>query len=308
MNIIANRRTLLSLSLTLGLMGCPAMHNQPASTPDTPDEPPAAALGSIVDVASEAGDFSTLLIAAEAAGLVDVLNDGGPFTVLAPTDAAFAALPEGTLDALLAEPDTLRDILLYHVVDGAFDAESVASLSLVTTLQGTDFRVSVDAGVFINDAEVTTADIEANNGIIHVIDTVLLPPGNIVDIAATDDRFTTLVAAVSAAGLVDALEGPGPMTVFAPTNAAFDALPEGTVEALLEDIPALTEILLYHVASGRLTATDVISSQSVTTLQGSTAMVETTADSVTIAGAEISFTDIPASNGVIYVIDAVMLP
>jgi len=135
-----------------------------------------AALKDIVDTAVEAGSFTTLVTAVEAAGLVDTLKGEGPFTVFAPTDAAFAALPEGALDDLLADIPALTDVLLYHVVPGKVMAADVVNLSSATTVQGSDLTITVEDGaVMINDALVVTADIETSNGVIHVIDAVLLP-------------------------------------------------------------------------------------------------------------------------------------
>ncbi len=131
----------------------------------------------IVEVAAAAGTFTTLLAAAEAAGLVDVLKSEGPFTVFAPTDEAFAALPEGTVASLLANPEALRAILLYHVVPGKVMAAQVVGLNEATTAQGATVSISTyGETVRINDATVIAADIEASNGVIHVIDTVILPP------------------------------------------------------------------------------------------------------------------------------------
>lgn len=128
-------------------------------------------------VASEAGSFTTLLAAAQAAGLVETLQGEGPFTVFAPTDEAFAALPEGTLDRLLADPAALKEVLLYHVVAGRVLAVDVAGLDSTTSVQGEDIAIRVEGGkVFVNDAEVTTTDILTSNGVIHVIDKVILPP------------------------------------------------------------------------------------------------------------------------------------
>ena len=131
---------------------------------------------------------------------------------------------------------------------------------------------------------------------------------DIVDIAVEDGRFTTLVAAVTAADLVDTLKGEGPFTVFAPTDDAFAKLPEGTVEALLEDIPALTDILLYHVVSGKVMAADVVSLSSATTVLGKDIAIKVEGDKVMINDAQVIITDIEASNGVIHVIDTVLLP
>ena len=138
-----------------------------------------AAEKDIVDVAAEAGTFNTLLAAAEAAGLVDVLRSEGPFTVFAPTDEAFAALPEGTVESLLADPEALRAILLYHVVPGKVMAAQVVTMDSAETAQGSSVSISTyGETVRINDARVVTADVEASNGVIHVIDTVILPPAS----------------------------------------------------------------------------------------------------------------------------------
>ena len=151
----------------------------PAATPTpAPTPTPAAEIGDIVEVATEAGSFTTLLTAATAAGLVETLQGDGPFTVFAPTDEAFAALPEGTLDSLLADPEALPDILLYHVVSGEVTSDQVVELTEATTVQGATIAISVmDGTVTLNDsAKVVTADVPASNGVIHVIDAVLLPP------------------------------------------------------------------------------------------------------------------------------------
>ena len=266
--------------------------------------------GDIVDVAAEDGRFTTLVAAVEAAGLVDALKAEGPLTVFAPTDEAFAALPEGTVDALLNDIPALTDILLYHVVDGKVMAEDVVDLGLAQTLQGQYLDIKVDDGkVFLDGAEVIITDIETANGVIHVIDAVVQPEaGDIVDVAAEDGRFTTLVAAVEAAGLVDALKAEGPLTVFAPTDEAFAALPEGTVDALLNDIPALTDILLYHVVDGKVMAEDVVDLGLAQTLQGQYLDIKVDDGKVFLDGAEVIITDIETANGVIHVIDAVVQP
>jgi uncharacterized surface protein with fasciclin (FAS1) repeats len=264
----------------------------------------------IVDLAVEDGRFTTLVAAVEAAGLVDALKGEGPLTVFAPTDDAFAALPEGTIDALLADIPALTDILLYHVVEGKVMAADVLELSSALTLQGQYVDIAVEDGkVMLDAAEVIITDIEASNGVIHVIDAVILPETrDIVDIAVEDGRFTTLVAAVEAAGLVDALKGEGPLTVFAPTDDAFAALPEGTIDALLADIPALSDILLYHVVEGKVMAADVVGLSEAPTLQGSSAAISVEEGSVFVDAAQVIITDIEASNGVIHVIDAVIIP
>ena len=495
---------------------------------------------SIVDIAAADGRFTTLVTAVQAAGLADTLAGDGPFTVFAPTDDTFAALPAGTVEGLLNDIPTLTKVLLYHVVPGTVMASDVVNLTSATTVEGSDIAISVkDGEVYLNDTvKVIITDIGASNGVIHVIDGVLLPPtdeqmateapmepetvhirvahfspdtptvdvfvnddaaiqnlefptitdwielpagayslavapagagidaaaigpadfelpagayitvaavgslqnatlmpqvlvedfseipegnarvsvfhaiedapavdvladgspiisslafpgsvddndgiltldvpagtydlqvvptgetepvvldlsgtmleantnyfvaavgtlaspsvqvaatsqaammdsgmtddtmGNtIVDIAAADGRFTTLVAAVQAAGLADTLAGEGPFTVFAPTDDAFAALPAGTVEGLLNDIPALTNVLLYHVVSGQVMAADVVNLTSATTLEGSDIVISVKDGEVYLNDTvKVIITDIEASNGVIHVIDDVLLP
>lgn len=290
----------------------------------------------IVDVAVENGSFTTLVAAVQQAELVDALKADGPYTVFAPTDDAFAALLEETEmsaeDLLAAE--NLSDILLYHVVAGEFNAEAVIELVgdsdyvLVDTLAGTPVKVSVDMGnVYVNDAMVAMPDVEASNGVIHVVDSVIMPPSQtITDIVVEsagmeeDAEFTTLLAAVSEAELAEALAGEGPFTVFAPTDAAFaDALEALDISA--EDLLAsedLSSILLYHVVSGEeaLYSNDVAAALEdagddgimVETMNGASFTVTADDDGIYVDGAQIIMTDIMASNGVIHVIDAVILP
>lgn len=170
-------RTLLALTLTtVTLTGVtlPVLADNHTSTEMTQ-----AAAKDIVAVATEAGDFTTLTAALEAADLVETLQGEGPFTVFAPTDEAFAALPEGTLEDLLKpeNKDVLVKVLTYHVVPGAVMSTDLESGEVETILEDATVEVTVsDDGVMVNDANVVTADIEASNGVIHVIDKVILPP------------------------------------------------------------------------------------------------------------------------------------
>jgi uncharacterized surface protein with fasciclin (FAS1) repeats len=139
--------------------------------------PVAATAQTIVETAVAAGNFTTLVAAVEAAGLVETLSGEGPFTVFAPTDEAFAALPEGTVEGLLADPEALAAILTYHVVPGAVMSGDLSDGMTATTVNGADITISIDGStVMVNDATVAAADIEASNGVIHVIDAVILPP------------------------------------------------------------------------------------------------------------------------------------
>ena len=219
----------------------------------------------------------------------------------------------------------MTDILLYHVVAGAVSSEQVVTLDSAETVQGASIAISVDGGtVSIGEATVLIADIEASNGVIHVIDTVLIPQpetameettepepvaqADIVDIAVGDGRFATLVDALEAAGLVETLQGEGPFTVFAPTDEAFAKLPEGTVESLLGDIPALTDILLYHVVAGAVSSEQVVTLDSAETVQGASLAISVDGGTVSIGEATVLIADIEASNGVIHVIDSVLVP
>lgn len=284
----------------------------------TTSEPEAEEMD-IVDTAVNAGSFDTLVQAVQAAGLEDTLRGDGPFTVFAPTDEAFAALPEGTLDALLADEEALAAVLTYHVVAGEVMAADVAGLESAETVQGESVTFTVtDDGVMVNDANVVQTDIEASNGVIHVIDKVLLPPSmmeeeaeeemDIVDTAIEAGSFTTLVQAVQAAGLEDTLRSEGPFTVFAPTDDAFAALPEGTLDSLLADQEALSGVLTYHVVAGEYMAEDVVTMDSAETVQGSEITFTVTDDGVMVNDANVVITDIETSNGVIHVIDAVLVP
>ena len=268
----------------------------------------------IVDTAVGAGSFNTLAAALKAGELVDALKGDGPFTVFAPTDAAFAALPEGTVANLLKPENrgTLQAILTYHVVAGEVPAEKVVDLSNATTLNGQRVDIKVtDNGVMIDGATVTTTDIRCSNGIIHVIDSVILPSTNdIVATAVEAGQFNTLAAALKAAGLVEALRGEGPFTVFAPTDAAFDALPEGTVANLLkpENREQLGAVLKFHVVPGRVYSEAAAAGAHVKTLQGSQLETGTRDGGVFVGSAKVVKADIETSNGVIHVIDSVLLP
>ncbi len=269
----------------------------------------------IVDTAVKAGSFKTLAAALKAAGLMDTLKGKGPFTVFAPSDEAFAKLPAGTVETLL-EPDNkdkLAAILTYHVVAGKVMAADVVKLSKAKTVQGSEVKIRVaDGKVMVNDANVGKTDIACGNGVIHVIDTVLLPkegPMDIVDTAVKAGSFKTLAAALKAAGLVETLKGKGPFTVFAPTDEAFAKLPAGTVEMLLkpENKDKLVAILTYHVVAGKVKAADAVKLKSAETLLGQTATIDAK-DGVKINNAKVVKADIDCGNGVIHVIDAVLLP
>jgi len=318
--------TMLVVVASLVMAACAPAATPPPAPTNTPIPEPTATpepmLKDIVDTAVADGRFTTLVAAVTAAELVDTLKGEGPFTVFAPTDDAFSALPAGTIDELLKPENKqkLTDILLYHVVAGKVMAADVTALTSAPTVLGKDVAVKVNMGsVYINEAKVIITDIATTNGVIHVIDAVLLPPSDeaamekktIVDVAVADGRFNTLVAAVTAAELVETLSGEGPFTVFAPTDDAFAALPAGTVDSLLlpENKQQLTDILLYHVVSGKVMAADVVTLTSAPTVLGKDVTITVKDGKVFLNDTvQVIITDVEASNGVIHVIDAVLLP
>jgi len=275
--------------------------------------PGAPASNTITDIVVNSEVHNTLEAAVIAADLAGTLSGEGPFTVFAPTDAAFEALPEGVLDGLLEDTEALTNVLLYHVIAGEVPSTALSNGQIATTVNGADVTVTInDDGVFINDAKVTIADLPADNGIVHVIDAVLIPPtpasNTITDIVVNSEVHNTLEAAVIAADLAGTLSGEGPFTVFAPTDAAFEALPEGVLDGLLEDIDALTDVLLYHVISGEVPSTALSDGQVATTVNGADVVVTINDDGVFINDAKVSIADIEADNGIVHVIDAVLVP
>ncbi|XP_062579129.1 protein sll1483-like, partial [Saccostrea cucullata] len=211
--------------------------------------------GNIVQVAQQLGATTLLQLATEA-GLADTLANGGPFTVFAPTNDAFAKLPPEVLDFLKKNKEALVAVLKYHVLSGKTYSSQLKNELVVPTL---DPKLNCRINIYQKGKVVTAdgspiikVDQNATNGVIHVISRVEypIPVTNVVKLAQQDQQLRTLVKAVVAAGLVDTLSGPGPFTVFAPTDKAFAALPPGTLDNLLKNKTALTDILTYHVVSG----------------------------------------------------------
>ena len=292
--------------------------------------------GNLAQVAQQQG-FTALVAAATKANLVGALSDpSASLTVFAPTDAAFTSLAttlgfaSATAMVTALDGPTLAKILQYHVLPtkkAAADLVAAGATSAQATLYNfenaaTTLALNTSAGVKITDevltqATVATANVAASNGVIHVIDKVLVPPGvlNVVQMAQLNPSFSVLVEAVVAANLATTLSGPGPFTVFAPTNDAFtSALAELTLtKAQLLASPNLAGILTYHVVAGNVRAATVVAlpkPASVTTVQGSAFTVGTTlaiTDGVARSAALVA-TDVIASNGVIHVIDKVLLP
>jgi uncharacterized surface protein with fasciclin (FAS1) repeats len=268
----------------------------------------------IVDTAVAAGDVNTLVAAVEAAGLANTLKGPGPFTVFAPNDTAFDRLPKATLQSLLKPENKgqLQAILTYHVVPGRLSARDVYGLENAATINGQRIRITrVDGKIAVGKAKIVATDINCSNGVIHVIDQVLLPgQSRIPAVAEEAGQFTTLLAAVSAAGLDEVLDGDGPFTVFAPTDDAFNSLPEGSLEALLmpESRQELVDILKYHVVSGRVYSDQAAEAGQATTLLGSIVETSVSAGGLRVNDALVVKGDLETANGVIHFIDSVLLP
>lgn len=288
--------------------------------------PALAQTQSIVDIAVGNPDFSTLVTALQAAGLVETLQGAGPFTVFAPTNAAFAKVDPATLAALLNDKAALTRVLTYHVVAGKVLAADVVKLTSAKTVEGSDVNIAVMGSmVMLNGSTTVTAtDIQASNGVIHVIDSVLLPPyltiataaapaapGNAVDAVLADPQFSTLAAALTAADLVETLKGAGPFTIFAPTNDAFAKLGEARIARLLANKEQLTRYLTYHVLSGKVLSSDIVGQniRTAPTVAGGNVNIRVSNGKVIInSRAEVTQADIQVSNGVIHVIDTVLIP
>ncbi len=307
--------TLLSVAL---LQGCSDDDDDPAPIPLPP-----AAVTTIVDVAVADERFTTLVAALQATGLDATLaNEAGTFTVFAPTDDAFALLGQETIDALLDDTDTLSNILTYHVLDTTVDAAgAIASAGqTVTTVNGADVALSLSGeDLLVNLSTVIITDIITDNGIIHVIDAVLTLPSergeptqSIVDVALANPDFETLVVALTAADLVETLaDETQEFTVFAPTDAAFAMLGEETINTLLANPDVLSDILLQHVVPGSVDSVNAFSLNGLSPATASGAMIplviNTDTDTLTFGGANVTTTDIYTTNGIIHVIDMVIV-
>ena len=300
----------MNRALTLLMIACLSLSSIAfgAAADETEDIPANAAATGVHDA---------LVAALTHADLVETLQGDGPFTVFAPTDAAFeaAGIDLSTFDNDEANA-TLVNILTYHVLSGAVDAANVTDGLVATMVNGDNATFTVDNGtVMINDATVTTADVAASNGIIHVIDKVLTPPvdepvlEDIPTVATNTGVHDSLVAALAHAGLVATLQGEGPFTVFAPTDEAFAAA--GIDLSTYDNDEAnatLTDILTYHVYAGSVAAADVTDGMVATMVNGDTATFTVVNGTVTVGGATVTTADVAASNGVIHVIDKVLTP
>jgi len=310
---------ILLFTSLLVLQGCGSgTKHEPAPIPVVEDDPQ-----SIVDVAVADGSFTTLVAALEATGLDVTLSDmDSKFTVFAPTDDAFALLGQDVIDALLADTDTLSDILTYHVIASEVDSSTAISSagSLVEMVNGDSVGLSLDGdNLLVNTATVILVDVAADNGVIHVIDAVLTPPVdkgeptmNIVDTAVAAGSFDTLVATLQATGLDATLaDETSTFTVFAPTDDAFAMIDGATLDLLLANTDILSKILLQHVVDGEVNSVSAftLNGQLATTLAevGIAVSINSELDTLTFGGATVQTTDIYTTNGIIHVIDTVIV-
>lgn len=272
---------------------------------------------SIAEIAADDERFGILVEALIRTDLDGTLDQAGAYTVMAPTDNAFEQLLSDLGLASLDDVDdaTLRNILLYHVIGSEVSSTEITTGYFPTLASGPNGEslnvyVNTNNGVVLNgNASVTEADIEADNGIIHVIDAVIMP-ANVVELAIPNNDFSSLVSAVVTAGLADALSGEGPFTVFAPTNDAFAQLLSDLGVSTIEEIPleTLSSVLLYHVVPGNVTSAEVSTGMVSTLNENAQLAIETSAGVVINGDVNVIATDVQGTNGVIHVIDKVLLP
>jgi uncharacterized surface protein with fasciclin (FAS1) repeats len=287
------------------------------SSCDKDDDAPAQS--TITDLVVNDANLSLLETAVVKANLATTLSGPGPFTVFAPTDAAFTAsgITPAVINTLTSAQ--LNTILLYHTLPAEVFAANVPAgpnAKVITASGDSVFVTKNGTGVFVNGIGVTQADIDASNGVVHLMSRALLPPvGNIVQVAQADPNFTYLVAAVVRAGLAATLSGPGTFTVFAPTNAAFIAAGFPTIASIEAAVPAdLAKIITYHAISGRVFSSDLSNGATPATVQGGTVTIGISGSGATVKGitnptvSNIIGTNVMARNGVIHVIDRVLLP
>lgn len=273
-------------------------------------------------IAEKTKDLTQLVAALKEAGLIKTLEGPGPFTVFAPSDAAFDALPSAELTYLFNTKPALTEVLEYHVTTGSILSSALTNGEKITMLKGGDVTVTIvnnsnasTTTVMINDANVTTANVEASNGVVHIIDKVLIPPNftaPTIPQVAVSANLSTLVTAVTAGDLGTALSANG-LTLFAPSNKAFDDLPAGVLQALLkpENVDALKKVLTYHVVASEILGTDFTNGEQIPTLEGQNINITidgTKEHEVSVNAANVTGPNVFAINGVVHIIDAVLLP
>lgn len=267
----------------------------------------------IYDTLLNNGTFTLMVTALNQTGLNETLSAERPYTFFAPTDEAINAYSADILNLLLKQPDLLKQLLNYHIADGTYYAADLEEMDTLQTLLGMDVAITVtEEGIRVNQALITESNITCTNGVVHVIDAVLEPPGTpkytIYQTLNRTGTFATLVTALDVTGLNETLNGTEVYTVFAPTDEAFNNLPEGVLDALLNDTAALNEILLYHVVDGFTTRNGLVDAGKMWTLQGETLIISETEEGVMVNDARLTIADLLCRNGLVHVIDAVLVP
>lgn len=281
--------------------------------------------------------LSTLVTAVTQAGLVDTLNGPGPFTIFAPTNDAFAKIPEADLTAVLADKEKLTSILTYHVVPGRMSSADLVKAGTAVTVNGAELQFSkgADGQLFVNGSPSVCMDVPTANATVHIVDTVLMPGvlatsgpacasipadgagslgGMAQDPAGTaasnNPLLSTVVSAVQAAGLVDTLNGPGPFTIFAPVNDAFAKIPAADLQAVLANKDQLTSILTYHVVPGKMSSADLIKAGKATTVNGADLTFTRGANGELVVNgtATAGCMDVVTANATVHIIDTVLMP
>lgn len=267
----------------------------------------------LVQLAKKLG-ANTLLTLATDAGLAGTLENGGPFTVFGPTDEAFSKLPQDVLNLLKRNKQLLADVLKYHVVSGkVYSSQLSNELLAPSLLENEKIRFNIYQNGKVVTAEgspVVMADQNATNGVIHVVNRVLfpIPRGNIPELVSKQPQLKTLLTAVTAAGLVQTLSGAGPFTVFAPSDEAFKKLPPGTLDKLLANKTALTDVLTYHVVGATEYSAGLFNGEAAPTVEGKSVSVKINDAGVMINNAKVLRADESCTNGVVHIIDSVLLP
>jgi transforming growth factor-beta-induced protein len=304
--------TMLTLVVSLMLLG--------SSCNNDSSDPNISPTQDVMQVADATSNLSTLVAAIDAASLRATLAGSGPFTVFAPTNDAFAAVDADVLTFLLATPAELSKVLTYHVVSGKVMSTDLSSGPVNTLNTGQSVTVDLSSGVKINDASVTTADVETTNGVVHIIDKVMIPENldlsgmlpSAAEAAIATSELSTLVSILSLPGLSDILaaasDDDAEITVFAPTNDAFAAVLTALGLTSINEIPesVLLDIVTYHIVGAAALSTD-LEATTYETLNGESVTVDLSSG-VKINEASVSSADIEVSNGVVHIIDGVLLP
>ena len=268
---------------------------------------------SVFEIIEQSDAHDTLEFAILEAGLDEALSGDGTFTVFAPTDDAFAQINSAYFQTILGNDQLLTSVLTHHVhAEDVLLSTDLFDNQMITTLNNSDLTITQvnDSTFKVDDAMIIITDLEAQNGVVHVIDMVLTPPipeTTVFDLIELSDIHTTLETAINEAGLAETLSGDGPFTVFAPTDEAFNNLPEGTLDNLLDDIPTLTQLLTHHVHGGELLSENISDGLEISTLNNDNLTASNDGTTIMIDGATVITADITqAVNGVIHVINAVL--